>query len=96
MGPASTGATAVLQVAADAHAQCEAPNSFALPRCRWAGGSGMRAQGPFAVALAVGPGGCVLMRNRLSRSVVDRERGPENACTGRLPRTTCERHLVVT
>ena len=56
----------------------------------------MRAQGPFAVALAVGPRDCVLMRNRLSRSVVDRERGPENACTGRLPRTTCERHLVVT
>jgi len=50
MGPAPTGATAVLQVAADAHAQCEAPNSFALPRCRWAGGSGVRAQAPFAVA----------------------------------------------
>jgi len=27
--------------------------------------------------------------------VVDRERGPENACPGRLPRSPCERHLVV-
>ena len=52
----------------------------------------MRAQGPFAVALAVGPRGCVLMRNRLSRSLVDRERGPENACTGRLRRTTVARN----
>jgi len=50
MGPAPTGATAVLQVAPVAHARGAAPRPFASLRCRWAGGSGVRAQAPFAVA----------------------------------------------
>jgi len=50
MGPAPTGATAVLQVAPVAHAKWGAPNSFATLRCRRVGGSGVRAQDPFAVA----------------------------------------------
>jgi len=78
MGPAPAGTTAALPASAVAcrHA--------VLGACG-AGGSGVRSQAPFAVALAVACQSWCWWGNARRVSAAARERGPESAYPDRLP-----------